>query len=84
MIPPMPPQMEQKSRPELESLSLKVTKQQLGCHETKHVTIRRLYTKGSGPNWEPDKFDPPLPPIADDIARKAIAALTACYALADE
>jgi hypothetical protein len=78
------PQMEQKSRSELEALSLESAKRQLGCRDLTHVPIRRLYPEGSGPNWEPAKFVPTLPKIADGYARKAIAALTGRYALANE
>jgi hypothetical protein len=81
---PMPLPMEQKSRNELDALSLEVAKRQIGCRGTERVTIRRLPPNGSGPNWAPDKFYPPLPDIADGEARDAIANLTGRYALADD
>jgi hypothetical protein len=79
----MSTQMEWKSREELEALPLEVTKRQLGCKDTRQVTVRRLHPTGSGPNWEPDKFEPPLAPIAEQEAREAIAGLTGSYALVD-
>jgi hypothetical protein len=76
--------MPQKTRSELETLSFEIAKGCLGCNELTHVAIRRLHPEGSGPNWEPVKFFPRLPPIADGEARHAIAVLTGRYALADE
>ena len=76
--------MPEKTRYALEALSLDSAKRHLGCRALTHVLIRRLYPEGSGPNWEPAKFVPTLPDIANGYARKAIAALTGRYALADE
>ncbi len=50
--------------------------------ELVHVKIRRLHPAGSGPNWEVAEFVPPLPPIAERMARIASSVLTGTYALA--
>src|SRR5215211_1338993 len=61
------------SRAWLEAECLRVTRKQLGCNGTQAVTIRRLHPKGSGPNWEPQKFRPSLDKVAEHYARKALA-----------
>ena len=71
------------SRAWLEAECLRVTRKQLGCSGTQAVTIRRLHPKGSGPNWEPQQFRPPLDKVAEHYARRALAELSEMYAWSD-
>jgi hypothetical protein len=77
MIEPMP----EMSREFLEAESLRAAKGALGCGNLQKVKIARARPPGSGPNWYPAEFIPPLPPIAEKEARLAIAPLTGKYAL---
>jgi hypothetical protein len=69
------------SRAALEAECLRITKKQQGCAHTQSVTIRRIRQEGSGPNWEPQKFLPPLDKVAEYYARRALAKLGESYAL---
>ena len=74
--------MPEKSRAFLEAESLRVAKSCLGCGDLTAVKIARVDPPGSGPNWRPVAFEPPLPPLAENEARQAIAPLTGTYSLA--
>ena len=79
-MPHMVEQMTKESRDFLEAESLRVAKRVLGCKHLTAVKIARVHPPGSGPNWCPVEFKPPLPPMAEAEARKAIASLTGKYA----
>jgi hypothetical protein len=76
--------MSEMTRAFLEAESLRMAKSCLGCGDLTAVKIERLDPPGSGPNWRPSAFEPALPPLAEQEARQAIAALTGKYALAKE
>ena len=80
-MPHMVEQMTKESRDFLEAESLRVAKRVLGCKHLTAVKIARVHPPGIGPNWHPVEFIPPLPPMAEAEARKAIASLTGKYAL---
>ena len=80
-LPHMVEQMTKESRYFLEAESLRVAKRVLGYKHLTAVKIARVHPPGSGPNWYPVEFIPPLPPMAEAEARKAIASLTGKYAL---
>jgi hypothetical protein len=69
------------SRAALEAECLRVTRKQQYCAQTQSVVIRRLRPQGSGPNWEPQQFRPPLGKVAEHHARKALAELAEIYCL---
>jgi hypothetical protein len=71
------------SRAWLEAECLRVTRKQQGCGGIEAVTIRRLYSGSSRPNWEPQQFRPPLDKVAEHYARRALAELREMYALDD-
>jgi hypothetical protein len=73
--------MPEMTREFLEAESLRVARGALGCGDLQAVKIARADPPGSGPNWYPSEFIPPLPPIAEKEARLAIAPLTGQYAL---
>jgi hypothetical protein len=47
------------------------------------VSIEPLDVKGTAPNWDVVEFIPPLDPLAEAYARKAINRLRQMYALAE-
>jgi hypothetical protein len=73
--------MPEMTREFLEAESLLVAKRALGCGELQAVKIARVDPPGSGPNWYPAEFVPPLPPFAEKEATLKIAPLTGQYAL---
>jgi hypothetical protein len=73
----------QKSRAFIEAECVKTASAQNLCRDLKHVKIRRLYPGGVGANWEPAEFDPPLSPIGECMAQKAISSLPDSYTLAN-
>jgi hypothetical protein len=73
----------QKTRAFIEAECLKAASAQNLCRELKHVKIRRLFPNGTGPNWEPAEFEPPLSTVGACVAQKAISSLHDSYALAD-
>ena len=83
-VPIMTEQMPEMTRDFLEVESLRVAKQALGCKNLQAVRIACVEPPGSGPNWYPEEFVPPLPPIAEKEARLKIASLTGTYALQRE
>ena len=78
-----PEEMPIRTREWLEAECLRVANREIEVRgQLVHVRIRRLYPAWSGPNWEVAEFVPPLPPIAEKMARIAISILTGTYALA--
>jgi len=71
-----------KSRAFIEAECVKAASAQNLCRELKHVRIRRLFPSGTAANWEPAKFEPPLLPVGECTAQKAISSLPDRYALA--
>jgi len=74
-------EMPEMTREFLEAESLKVTRRCVGCHGLQAVKILRVEPPGTGPNWYPSEFIPPLPSDAEKEARLAIAKLTGRYFL---
>jgi hypothetical protein len=72
----------QKSRAFIEAECVKAAGAQTLCRELKNVRIRRLFPSGSGANWEPAGFEPPLSTVGECMAQKAITPLYDSYALA--
>ena len=72
----------QKSRAFIEAECVKTAGAQNLCRELKHVRIRRLFPSGTAANWEPAEFEPPLSPVGECMAQKAISSLPDTYALA--
>jgi hypothetical protein len=72
----------QKSRAFIEAECVKTASAQNLCRELKHVKIRRLFPSGTAANWEPAEFEPPLSPVGECMAQKAISSLPDTYALA--
>jgi hypothetical protein len=72
----------QKSRAFIEAECVKAASAQILCRELKHVKIRRLFPGGTAANWEAAEFEPPLSPVGECIAQKAISSLPDSYALA--
>jgi hypothetical protein len=77
----MPEQMPERDAAFIEAECLKAVRQAWGCKDTGHVKIGPIKPAGSGPNWEVLGVDPPLPPMARDIALELIAPLRQRYAL---
>jgi hypothetical protein len=73
--------MPKMTREFLEEESLRVARRALGCGDLQAVRIAQVDPPGSGPNWYPVEFVPPLPAVAEKEARLAIARLTGQYAL---
>jgi|NGEPerStandDraft_6_1074524.scaffolds.fasta_scaffold88885_1 hypothetical protein len=71
------------SREFLEGKCLDLARANIFGRGTERVTIKRINASGSGPNWAPDKFVPPLPPIAEKEVREALLAVAGQYALAN-
>jgi len=72
-----------KTRAFIEAECLKAASTQNLCRELKHVKIRRLFPSGTGANWEPAEFEPPLSTVGECMAQKAIGSLPERYALAN-
>ncbi len=77
-------QMPAKSRAWLEAECLKLAKRALGGREIQRVTIRRLNTKGTGPNWKIADIIPQPTLMVSGEVREALAHLPGTYALEDE
>jgi hypothetical protein len=75
--------MPRRSKHELEAKSLVAARKAQGCGDLQAVEIIHVATAGTGPNWAPLKFDPPLPAMAQRNAWDAIAAVMQRYALDD-
>jgi hypothetical protein len=71
-----------KSRAFIEAECVKAAGAQTLCRELKHVRIRKLFPSGTGANWEPAEFEPPLSTVGECMAQKAISPLYDSYALA--
>jgi hypothetical protein len=63
------------SRSVIEAMCLSIVRDQVACRDLKRVAIRRLHPEGHGPNWEVDRFEPPLPTTSEDIARHVLKRL---------
>ena len=61
----------QKSRAFIEAECVKAASAQNLCRELKHVRIRRLFPKGTAGNWEPAKFEPPVPTQNSECRRNS-------------
>jgi hypothetical protein len=72
----------QKSRAFIEAECVKTASAQNLCRELKHVRIRRLFLGGTGANWEPAEFEPPLSTVGECMAQKAMSSLPDRYVLA--
>jgi hypothetical protein len=72
----------QKSRAFIEAECVKTASAENLCRELKNVRIRRLFPSGTGANWEPAEFEPPLSRVGECMAQKAISSLRDRYALA--
>ena len=73
--------MPKKGRDFLEAECVKIANGQIEGRGTERVTIKRLFLKGNGPNWDVDEIHPQLPPIADTEVRDAIKRLRGRFAL---
>ena len=73
--------MPKKSREFLEVECVRMANGQVEGRGTESVTIKRLFIKGSGPNWDVDEIHPQLPTIADKEVRDAIKKLSSWFAL---
>jgi hypothetical protein len=76
--------MPTKSRDWLEAECLRLAQLVLGGKEIQRVTIRRLYLKGTGPNWKVADIIPQPTPLVSGEVRDALAHLTGTFALEDE
>ena len=56
-------------------MCVSIIRDQAACRDVKDVVIRRLHPQGTGPNWEVERFEPPLPTSSEEIARHVIARL---------
>ena len=63
------------SRAVIESMCVRIVRDQVACRDVKRVVIRRLHPQGTGPNWEVERFEPPLSTAAEDIALRIIKRL---------
>jgi hypothetical protein len=73
----------QKSRAFIEAECVKAASAQDLCRGLKHVRVRRLFPNGTGANWEPAEFEPPLSTVGECMAQMAISSLPDSYVLAD-
>ena len=73
--------MPKKSREFLETECVKIANGQIEGRGTERVTIKRLFLKGNGPNWDVDEIHPQLPTIADKEVRDAIKRLSGRFVL---
>jgi hypothetical protein len=67
---------------ELEAVALDWVRREQGCDHVEAVSIEPLDVQGTAPNWDAVEFIPPLDPLAEAYARKAINRLRQRYALA--
>jgi hypothetical protein len=63
------------SRSVIEAMCVRIVRDQVACRDLKQVVIRRLHPQGNGPNWEVERFEPPMPTTSEDIARHVIKRL---------
>jgi len=68
---------------ELEAIALEWVREKQGCDHVEAVNIKPLDVQGTAPNWDVVEFVPPLDPLAETYARKAINRLRQIYALAE-
>ena len=73
--------MPKKRREFLETECVRIANGQTGGRGTERVTIKRLFPRGGGPNWDVDEIHPQLPAIADKEVRDAIKRLSDRFAL---
>ena len=73
--------MPKKNREFLEIECLRIANGQIEGRGTERVTIKRLFPRGGGPNWDVDEIYPQLPTIADKEVRDAIKRLSGRFAL---
>jgi hypothetical protein len=74
----------QKSRAFIDVECVKAASAQNLCRGLKHVRIQRLFPSGTGANWEPAEFEPPLSTVGECMAQMAISSRPDSYSLADE
>jgi hypothetical protein len=63
------------SRAAIEAMCLSIVRDQAACRDLKRVMIRGLHPQGNGPNWEVERFEPPLATTSEEIARHVIKRL---------
>ena len=63
------------SRAVIEAMCVSIVRDQFACRDLRRVVIRRLHPEGTGPNWEVERFEPPLPTTSEDIARHVLKRL---------
>jgi hypothetical protein len=68
---------------ELEAIALESVRREQGCDHVEAVNIKPLNVQGTAPDWDVVEFAPPLDPLAEAYARKAINRLRQIYALAE-
>jgi hypothetical protein len=73
--------MPKKSREFLETECVRIANGQIEGRGTERVTIKRLFTKSAGPNWDVDQIQPRLSSVADREVRDAIKKLSGRFAL---
>ena len=73
--------MPKKRREFLETECVRIANGQTGGRGTERVTIKKLFPRGGGPNWDVDEIHPQLPDIADKEVRDAIKRLSDRFAL---
>ena len=70
-----------KSREFLEAECARIANSQIEGRGTQRVTIKRLFVKGTSPNWDVDQIQPQLSSVADREVRDAIKKLSGRFAL---
>ena len=73
--------MPKKRREFLETECVRIANGQIEGRGTERVTIKRLFPRGGGPNWDVDEIHPQLLAIADTEVRDAIKKLSGRFAL---
>ena len=73
--------MPKKSREFLEAECVRIANGQIEGRGTERVTIKRLFIKGPGSNWDVDEIHPRLPTIADKEVREALKRLSGRFSL---
>ena len=68
--------MPKKSREFLEAECVRIANGQIEGRGTERVTIKRLFVKGTGSNWDVDQIQPQLSSVADREVRDAIKKLS--------
>ena len=73
--------MSKKNREFLETECVRIANGQIEGRGTERVTIKRLFPRGGGPNWDVDEIHPQLPTIADKEVRDAFKRLSGRFVL---